>query len=53
MKPHLTVFIGLTSRRLGRQRPKLQPRTTCPTLSIVPLHRGPLRKLAWIFGFGR
>jgi len=31
----------------------LKPRTNYPRVSYVRLRSGPLRKLAWIFGFGR
>jgi hypothetical protein len=34
------------SRRLA-----LTPRTTYPTVSLVPLRSGVLARLAWIFGF--
>jgi len=37
---------------LGPRR-VLRPRRAYPTARIVPLHSGPLRKLAWVFGFGR
>jgi hypothetical protein len=42
--------IRLTHRTPHRM-PK--PRSTYPTVSLVPLRRSPLQKLAWIFGFGR
>jgi hypothetical protein len=35
----------------SRAEPK--PRTHCPTVSVIRLGRSPLRRLAWIFGFGR
>ena len=53
MKPNLTAIIGLKSSPLGSNSQALKPRTTYPILSVVPLHRSPLRKLAWIFGFRR
>jgi hypothetical protein len=31
-------------------RPKLVSRSTYPKVSVIQLHRGPLAKLAWIFG---
>ena len=53
MKPHLTVIIRMKSRSLGSKCEAPKPRTTYPVASVVPLHRSPLRKLAWIFGFRR
>jgi hypothetical protein len=35
---------------IPRQPPR--PGTPCPTVSVVCLRAGPLRRLAWIFGFG-
>ncbi len=52
MKYSLTPIDGTRSGPLGKHRP-LKPRSSYPTLSVVPLHRSPLRRLAWIFGFGR
>ena len=49
MNPHLMAIVGLTSRAPARK--SLKPRSTYPGLSILPTHRGPLRKLGWIFGF--
>lgn len=34
-------------------RRRLQARVHYPGLARVPTHRGPLQRLAWIFGFGR
>jgi hypothetical protein len=42
------AVFGLTGRKPHRM-PK--PRSTYPTVSLVRLQSGPLRKLAWIFGF--
>ena len=50
MKPNLMTIKGLTSRALAEKR-ALKPRSTYPVLSILPTHRGPLHRLAWIFGF--
>ncbi len=46
MKPQLMAIMGLT-----KKREFLKPRSTYPELSILQTHRGPLQKLAWIFGF--
>jgi hypothetical protein len=39
--------LAQANRVPARARPK--PRSTCPTLSIVPLKPGPLTRLAWLF----
>jgi hypothetical protein len=42
-----------TSGNPDRLPRRLTPRSRYPTVSLVPLYRSPLAKLAWIFGFGR
>lgn len=37
----------------SRSAPRLKARTHYPTVSLVRLRTSPLRKLAWVFGFGR
>ena len=51
MKPHRIAITGLTSRALAKKSESLKPRSTYPELSIPQTHRGPLHRLAWIFGF--
>jgi hypothetical protein len=53
MKLHLIPTVGSKPDARGRGAVPLKPRSSYPTLAITPLHRSPLRKLAWIFGFGR
>ena len=53
MKLHLIPTGGSKADAHGRRVEALKPRSSYPTLAITPLHRSPLRKLAWIFGFGR
>jgi hypothetical protein len=52
MKAHRAPIAGLKRAIRGTKERSLKPRSSYPTLSIFPLHRSPLRKLAWIFGFG-
>lgn len=57
MKPASTVIPThrhpLDAAGLPWARRRLVARRRLPTMSVVPLGRGPLDKLAWIFGFGR
>ena len=53
MKLHLIPTVGSKPDARGRGAVPLKPRSSYPTLAITPLHRSTLRKLAWIFGFGR
>jgi hypothetical protein len=52
MKAHHAPITGLKSAIRVTNERSLKPRSSYPTLSIIPLRRSPLRKLAWIFGFG-
>ncbi len=51
MRLHRLATLAPRLRALARMSRPLKPRSRYPNVSILPTHRGPLRKLASIFGF--
>jgi hypothetical protein len=49
----LSIRIDLLAHRFNvMRRRRLSPRTTCPRLAVVPLHRSLMSRLAGVLGFG-
>jgi hypothetical protein len=46
------AIVGIDTIR-GAKLARLTPRRHYPTVRLKPFRRGPLGRLAWIFGFAR
>jgi len=53
MKIAFVPLPGSTLKHPKRSKSQLKSRSSYPTVSLITAKPGPLKKLAWIFGFAR